>query len=258
MTSPIRTSLAARIDPLAKLVWLLLVGVSSSLLIGPSPLLGVTAFVCLTFLLCRWDELAQVYKYKIILLLVPSLLIFFNAIMVPIYSNAWHIGEIKWSAISYSIKIFNSILALVFFLISTDVRQLVDRLTQMGVPVGAAFSIYLMLRFMDILRVDARYVRDALRMRRANKTLLGSSRLFGRYVATLVLLGIYRSEQAAMAMDLRGFSTAKRRTFFGDHPWSLAGWLLPLLGSALILVLALVDRSIICPSPLVSFLCGKH
>ncbi|WP_186294374.1 energy-coupling factor transporter transmembrane component T family protein [Bradyrhizobium guangdongense] len=241
MIDDAKLSLAARLDPLAKLAWLLAAGVASSVLATSSKLLAMTLIVGAGFLMCRPRELANVYRYRVIIFLVPSLLLFFNAIMIPIYSaEVWQVSVIKWSALAYSLKIFNSILALVFFLVSTDIRQLVNRLTWARVPVGVAFSIYLMLRFIEILRVDALHVRDALRMRRSPRPpLSGLSVTMGRYLATLVLLGIYRSEQAAMAMDLRGFSSSKGRTFYADQKWSRASWLLLFAGIVLIAIITL-------------------
>jgi len=235
-----RLSVAAQIDPAAKLMWLFLVSVAGSLLMGASQLIAVTVLVALAFALCDRAELATAWKFRFLVLFIPALLLVYHSVLGPLMAGgSWRIGDVRWSSASYSIKILNSVLALTFFLSTTDMRQLVNRLAKLGLPVGAAFSIYLMLRFVEILRVDAASVRDALRMHRRSGRLR-----FARYPATLVLLGMHRANQTATAMDLRGFPGGPGRTFFGTRYWSPIGWLLPVgTGLAIIAVSFFLSRA---------------
>jgi len=230
-----RTSVASLIDPAAKLTWLLIVSVSGSILVNPQYLAIFTASILLCFGLCRLGELISAWKFRWIIIFIPGLLWIYHGIVSPYFSGQlWQSSPVKWSSAAYSLKILNSVLALVFLLSTTEIRQLVNRLSKLGMPSRAAFSVYLMLRFVEILRADAASVRDAMRLQRASPI-----RQFTRSAATLVLLGMHRAEQTSLAMDLRGFSSTHPRTYLGTRRWSAAGWLLPLAAAALLGALVL-------------------
>jgi len=236
-------SLARRVDPLAKLLWLLAVSISGSLLVRWEELLGVTGIVCASFALCGRDELAKARRYWWVIVFIPSLLMAYHMALLPLASSGgWNPARITASGTIYSLKILNSVLALVFLLISTDIRQLVDRFTVVGMPAGAAFTIYLMIRFVEIARSDARYIREALLIRAGGRrwSLAYSSLLLRRYAATLVLLGMLRAEQTAMAMDLRGFSASGNRTYLSHSAWPIISWLFPLTYCASVMLLWMV------------------
>lgn len=224
-------SLAAKIDPLAKLLWIFLVSALSAALHDPLHSLALLIMICLSFTLCSRSEIYRAFDYWKIILFLPILLLFFHLAVLPLSAgDALASEDIVRGGILRSAAILNSVVALIFFLITTEIRSLVDRFVNIGMPLGVAFSIYLMLRFLEIISNDARNVRDALVLRAGgNKLSLSYLRLFfSRYIGIIVILTLRRTDQVAMAMDLRGFASGHRRTYLGHQEWRLAGWLLPI------------------------------
>ncbi len=223
MTEDARDSVAARIDPGAKLVWLLLISVAGSWFTEPASLASIALMAATPFVLASRGELSIAWKYKYLILFVPSLLLFYHFVIKSGFSqNEVEFADVKWGATAYSLKILSSVVSLTFLLSTTDMRQLVNRIVRFGLPVKAAFTVYLTLRFIEILRVDASSIREALQLHRRSSWLK-----LVRYPATLVFLGLQRAEQTASAMDLRGFPGGNRRTYSGDRNWSWSGWSLP-------------------------------
>lgn len=218
-----RGSIAAEIDPAAKIAWLLVISIAGTWFLDPARLAIVTIAVILPFILIDKPEIAIAWKYKFLIMFVPSfLLIYHFGFKYVFLLEKFEISDVKWGASSYSLKILNSVLALTFLLATTDIRQLVNRLEKLGLPTKAAFAIYLTLRFIEILRVDASSIREALQLHSRTRWLQ-----LTRYPATLVFLGLHRAGQTASAMDLRGFPGGSDRTYFGNRDWRLVGWLLP-------------------------------
>jgi energy-coupling factor transporter transmembrane protein EcfT len=235
MSSGKQGSIAAKIDPAAKIIWLLVISIAGSMFLDAHKLLPVTGVVVFPFLLCRKENLIVAWRYKYLIFFVPSLLFIYHIGIIPSLSgNLLNFSNVKWDSASYSIKILNSVLALTFLLSTTDIRQLVNRLASLGLPLKAAFAIYLTLRFVEILRVDAASIREALKLHRKTRWLQVT-----RYPATLVFLGLHRANQTASAMDLRGFSSGIQRTYFGSKKWSPTGWLLPIVSGVAIIASAL-------------------
>lgn len=224
-------SVAARIDPLAKLSWIFSVSALSAVFHNPLHSLTLLIMICLSFMLCSRHELLEAFSYWKIVIFLPVLLIVFHLVVIPISAgDALASEDIIREGVLRSVAILNSVLALVIFLVTTEIRSLVDRFVNIGMPLGAAFSVYLMLRFFEIISNDARNVRDALLLRAGGKkiSLPYLKLFFSRYTGTLVMLTLRRTDQVAMAMDLRGFASGHHRTYLGHREWHPSGWLLPI------------------------------
>lgn len=229
-----RRSLAANIDPLAKLIALLIVGVSSAFTDRLADILVWTAAVIALLLSLSADEARRSLKFLWLVLFVPTLLVVFHLLILPTMSGN-PLGRTRAieDALFYSLRMFNAVLMLVWILVSTDTRNVVQRVAAAGVPGSLAFSLYLMLRFVDLLATHAQSVKEAMIMRHggwANAAFLRS--WFQHYVASLLLFGVLRADSTAMAMDLRGFGSSTRRTYINSRRWSFLGWLLPLMFAA--------------------------
>jgi energy-coupling factor transporter transmembrane protein EcfT len=236
-----RIPVAARLDPLAKALWLITVSVTGAALTRPEHLVYATALTSCTFCLCSIAELRELARYRWVIASVPMLLFAYHLLFLPAARIEGHgFLQMTLSAAIYSLKILNSVLALCFMLISTDIRHLVDRMIAAGIPKEAAFAVFLMLRFMEIMGADAAQIRDALLIRAGGrKWSRAYLRLMShRYVTTLVVLGMLRAEQTAMAMDLRGFASRAQRSALSHPQWLRGSWLLPL--AYLVLLIAAI------------------
>lgn len=229
-----RSSLAANIDPLAKLIALLVMGLASAFTDNLVDILMWTGAVGALLLCLSPVEASRGLKFGWLVLFVPTLLLVFHLLILPAMSgNSLGRARAIDDALFYSLRMFNAVLLLVWILVSTDTRNVVQRIAAVGVPSRLAFSLYLMLRFVDLLSTHAQSVKEAMIMRHGGWANVGFVRSwFQHYVASLLLFGVLRAESTAMAMDLRGFNSPTRRTFLNSRRWSLLGWLLPLLFTA--------------------------
>ena len=176
-------------------------------------------------------ELRAIIRYWKILLTVPVLLFFFHVLFYP-GRTVFHLwlfritDEGLLEASLYSLKLFCSILALVVFLATTEIKSLIVGLIRFKVPSSFAYAIYLMLRFVPVMATEAKSIAQALKTRFAKGIPLRFLvRVWYRYLLTLVLLGVRRSEQTALAMDARGFVLGRRRTFLSEPTWGLVSTL---------------------------------
>jgi len=197
---------------------------------SPLQLLFLVASLIFCLLFLSRANILGIVKYWQILLFVPTCLFAFHLFLHP-GQELFRIGflavtqEGLTAASMHSLKLFCSISAVVIFLLTTDIKSLIVSLIQMRVPVRFAYSIYLMLRFVPIMTVEAETILMALRTRVPRKR-SGSLwlLLWERYLVTLVLMGVRRAEQAALAMDARGFSLgSKTRTFLDAPRWDRTG-----------------------------------
>ena len=230
-------SLASRTDPLAKITFLLMVSIGGMVIWTPEQLALSDLLVLCAYATCGFAELRAAYTYRWTIVSIPVMLMFYHVLVLVAANGSQVTVRMLMDASTYSLRILGSVLALCYLLVSTDIRVLANRAMEVGVPRHAAFAVFLMLRFMDILRVDAAEIQDALLMRtggcRRSREYLWL--LSTRYVVTLVILGMLRSEQTALAMDLRGFDLAGPRTSLYQPAWAVACWFLPIsyLGSLL-------------------------
>ena len=209
----------ARCDPASKLLWVVNTSVVAAATQSPSQLLLLVALVLVCFLCLSEIRMSAMRNYWRLLVLVPGLLFAFHLLLHPgvvLYHLAFLqiTREGLVAASIYSLKLFCSVLAVITFILTTDMRELVASLVRLRVPVVFAFGIYLMLRFVPIMAVEAETVRMGLRTRAPGRQSAAMTlRLWQRYLFTLVLLGVRRAEQTALAMDARGFAISGTRTF---------------------------------------------
>jgi energy-coupling factor transport system permease protein len=223
-----KSSLIGAIDPTFKLAWVISLSIFAATLADARVLIGLLALTFFNLFFASLREARQFISFWRVFFFIPPLLFLFHAssnyILRDGLSEQAMMQVISESSI-YSLRILNSLFVLVLFIVTTDIRALVDRLCSLGVPFKFAFSIYLMLRFVDLLTYESQQIWSAVTTRFGAKMgLLTRLHIAVRYGVTLIVLGIRRAEQTAIAMDLRGFANAGTRTFFGPTKWAWTKW----------------------------------
>lgn len=223
-----RDTLAAA-DPISKLLWVANTSVAAAAMRSPSQLMLLLGGTLLSLLCLSRVSVRGVAKYGRILMLVPGLLFAFHLFLHP-GTPIYQIGFLKVTreglatASVYSLQLFCSISAVVLFLLTTDLKLLIVSLIRLKVPLRFAYAIYLMLRFIPIMAIEADTIRMAFRTRAPQRRLgLTWIRLWERYLFALVFMGVRRAQQTALAMDSRGFAPEKDRTFLEEPKRGLTG-----------------------------------
>jgi energy-coupling factor transport system permease protein len=120
------------------------------------------------------------------------------------------------------------VLASFMLIWTTDIRELMVGLVRLGVPYRYAFAIFMALRFLPMIQqeVDAVKAAHTIRGRAARSPLAHRFRLWQRYLFTVIVNGLRKAENTALAIESRGFGAYPDRTYVKDFHWSVLGILL--------------------------------
>ena len=138
------------------------------------------------------------------------------------------------------------VLASFLFIWTTDIRDLMTGLVHIGMPYRYAFSVFLALRFIPIVQqeVDAVKAAHAIRGRASYSPIKHRFRLWQRYMFTVIVNGLRKAENTALAIESRGFGAYPDRTYTKSFRWTKKGFFLILLFIAFAAWLILWERNI--------------
>jgi energy-coupling factor transport system permease protein len=130
-------------------------------------------------------------------------------------------------------------LASMVYVWTTDPRNLVLGLIRLGVPYRFAYGLFVALRFMPLIENEAEVIRQALDVRCVSQV-SGRLEAMRRYATPLLVAGIRKSENVAIAMDSRAFGAYPVRTYVDEFRWTVSGLVLVLvyvaIGVAMIVI----------------------
>jgi energy-coupling factor transport system permease protein len=151
-------------------------------------------------------------------------------------------GLVKGSGYFFRLAIM--VLASFMLIWTTDIRELMVGLVRMGIPYRYAFAIFMALRFLPMVQQEVAAVKAAhtIRGRAARSPLAHRFRLWQRYLFTVIVNGLRKAENTALAIESRGFGAYPDRTYVKDFHWSFFGILLVLLFLALGSILIVWER----------------
>jgi energy-coupling factor transport system permease protein len=118
---------------------------------------------------------------------------------------------------------------------------------RIGVPYRFAFAIFLALRFLPIVQqeVDAVKAAHAIRGRALRSPIRHRFRLWQRYMFTVIVNGLRKAENTALAIESRGFGAYPDRTYVKTFRWTRTGLILLLVFIAFAAGLLYWDRVIL-------------
>lgn len=151
-------------------------------------------------------------------------------------------GLIKGSGYFFRLAIM--VMASFMLIWTTDIRELMVGLVRMGIPYRYAFAIFMALRFLPMVQqeVDAVKAAHTIRGRASRSPFAHRFRLWQRYLFTVIVNGLRKAENTALAIESRGFGAYPDRTYVKDFHWSVMGILLVLIFLALGAVLIVWER----------------
>jgi len=151
-------------------------------------------------------------------------------------------GLVKGS--EYFFRLAIMVLASFMLIWTTDIRELMVGLVRLGVPYRYAFAIFMALRFLPMVQqeVDAVKAAHTIRGRASRSPFAHRFRLWQRYLFTVIVNGLRKAENTALAIESRGFGAYPDRTYVKDFHWSVLGILLVLIFLALGAILIVWER----------------
>src|SRR5512145_1618805 len=238
-------SFFTRIDALSKLLWVLLV-IIATFQLGSNEARGLMlAFVILIILLLARVPLKTIWQAMPIILIMGTLLFIVNILTVPSTSFinifGFTVGEQGYErGLEFFLRITIMVLASFLFIWTTDIRDLITGLVLIGMPYRYAFAIFLALRFLPIVQqeVDAVKAAHAIRGRASYSPIRHRFKLWQRYLFTVIVNGLRKAENTALAIESRGFGAFPTRSYVKDFRWTVSG--LVMLGLFIVLGTSLI------------------
>jgi energy-coupling factor transport system permease protein len=227
-----------RMDALTKMVWVFLIGIFGFVLGSPLLLGASVILVILTGLIfgrIPVGRFFEVGKYLLVLGLavgIGQLIIrrggatLVDLPFIPVTEEG-----LQWAA-RFMFRILLIALASMVYVWTTDPRNLVLGLIRLGVPYRFAYGLFVALRFMPLIENEAEVIRQALDVRCVSQV-SGRLEAMRRYATPLLVAGIRKSENVAIAMDSRAFGAYPVRTYVDEFRWTVSGLVLVLVYAAI-------------------------
>jgi energy-coupling factor transport system permease protein len=222
-------SLFTRVDALSKLLWVILVILVTFQLQSNVARAIMLAFLLFVLLLAR-IPFKSVWSALPIILVMGTLLFIVNLFTTPSTSffevAGFTVGKEAFErGLEYFLRITIMVLASFIFIWTTDIRELMTGFVWIGMPYRFAFAIFLALRFLPIVQqeVDAVKAAHAIRGRAVGSPIRHRFRLWQRYMFTVIVNGLRKAENTALAIESRGFGAYPDRTYVKTFHWTRTG-----------------------------------
>lgn len=239
-------SIIHRVDSLSKLAWVVVVIlVTFQLSTTEARAILLATLLIVTILLAR-IPLINILRASPLIFGVALLLGLFHTLITPgtpIFSigpfTGTYEGLIKGSGYFFRLAIM--VLASFMLIWTTNIRDLMVGLVRLGIPYRYAFAIFMALRFLPIIQqeVDAVKSAHAIRGRASRSPLAHRFKLWQRYLFTVIVNGLRKAENTALAIESRGFGAFPTRSYVKDFRWTVSGLVMVglfiVLGASLIL-----------------------
>lgn len=222
-------TLMHRMDALTKFLWIILLGVLGFTISDPLMLaVLVLALVFVTFVLGRLPVrmVLRMGFYFVPLSLAAG---FFQmvirshgtTVLAHVGPLAITSGGVQFGTV-FGLRITLIAFASLIFVWTTDPRDLIVSIIYLRVPYRIAYAVFVALRFVPLLENEAAVIREAQSVRGVEQV-HGRIESLKRYVLPLLLSGIRKSENTAVAMDSRAFGAFTTRTYIKEFHWTLSG-----------------------------------
>ena len=245
-------SFFTRIDALSKLIWVLLV-IIATFQLGSNQAREIMLLLLIFILIfLARVPLKTAWQAMPIILIMGTLLFIVNIVTVQSTSfiniAGFTVGEQGYErGLEFFLRITIMVLASFMFIWTTDIRDLMTGLVHIGMPYRYAFVFFLALRFLPIVQqeVDAVKAAHAIRGRASYSPIRHRIRLWQRYMFTVIVNGLRKAENTALAIESRGFGAYPDRTYTKGFRWTKTGIFLIILFIAFAAWLILWERNLL-------------
>jgi energy-coupling factor transport system permease protein len=239
-----------RVDAISKLAWVVvIVFVTFQLSTGQARAILLISLLLVTILLAR-IPLITILRASPLIFGVAFLLGLFHTLITPgtpIFSIGPFTGTLEgWlKGSGYFFRLAIMVLASFMFIWTTDIRELMVGLVRLGVPYRYAFAIFMALRFLPIIQREVEAVKAAhtIRGRASRSPLAHRFKLWQRYLFTVIVNGLRKAENTALAIESRGFGAFPDRTYVKDFHWTASGMIMVIVFLALGIGLIMGERN---------------
>jgi len=229
-------SFFTRIDALSKLIWVILVILTTFQLTSNLSRVVMLAVVVFVMIILARVPLKTIWQAMPIILIMGTLLFFVHLFTAPstqiINVLGFSVGKEGFDkGLQYFLRITIMVLASFILIWTTDIRDLMVGLVSIGMPYRYAFTVFMALRFLPVVQqeVDAVKAAHAIRGRASSSPIRHRIRLWQRFMFTVIVNGLRKAENTALAIESRGFGAFPDRTFVKEFHWTKTGIILLIL-----------------------------
>lgn len=136
------------------------------------------------------------------------------------------------TALALTLRILNvAALSLLFVFTTNTVHFILSMMQQLKLPPKIAYGVLAGYRFLPMLKDELKLIHDAHRIRGVNqaKTVKEKWQNYKRYVIPLLASAIRKAERTAMAMESKGFTGDKHRSFYRQFKIQKQDFIFPVL-----------------------------
>jgi energy-coupling factor transport system permease protein len=227
-----RASMLGRFDALSKFFWVFVIGVMAFTLPAPLDLMLYVALLLTALVMAR----AEPRRMAFAVLITVGLGLFFlgGAIWYSAGTTIAQLGPLRITDQGLAIRaanafrLMNVMLASFTFIWVTNPRDLVAGFIRLGMPYRYAFTIYVGLNYIPVLRNEMSYIRDAQRLRGIRRSgPISAITSFPRFAFAVLVRALRRAQVTAFALDSKAFSAYPDRTYLNPFRWTRGGivWL---------------------------------
>ncbi|MCP3032056.1 energy-coupling factor transporter transmembrane protein EcfT [Halobacillus sp. A1] len=135
-------------------------------------------------------------------------------------------------AISLSLRILAfATLSLLFVFTTNMVQFILSLIQQLKLPPKLAYGILAGYRFLPMMKDEFQHIRSAHRLRGLNEAASFPAKLqqFQRFAIPLLAGAIRKAERTAVAMESKGFTGDRNRTYYRPITISKKDWIFPII-----------------------------
>lgn len=223
-----------QMDALSKFIWVFLSSMLAFVLWQPWQVaIQVAVLMIITISFSR-RCLDNVVKAWVLFTFLGGCILFFHVLMRHEGALLWRWGifvihsDGLQKGLMYALRLMAIMGSSYVFVRTTNPRELVVGLIHLGVPYRYAWMVFLTMLTVPIFESEAVIVREAQLVRGvrpAANPLLERLSMAQRYVLPLLVSGLRRVENLAIAMDSRAFGAYPTRTFVDEFRWTRSGLL---------------------------------
>jgi energy-coupling factor transport system permease protein len=231
-------SIIHRVDSLSKLAWVVVVIIVTFQLSTTESRAIMLATLLIVAILFARIPLISILRASPLIFGIALLLGLFHTLITPgtpIFAfgpfTGTQEGLIKGSGYFFRLAIM--VLASFMLIWTTNIRDLMVGLVRLGIPYRYAFLPIIQQE------VDAVKSAHAIRGRASRSPLAHRFKLWQRYLFTVIVNGLRKAENTALAIESRGFGAFPTRSYVKDFRWTVGGLVMVglfiVLGASLIL-----------------------
>ncbi len=240
-----------RADALSKLFWVVIVVVATFQFQTTYTRALMFLVLLVTALLIARVPLRSIWRVSPLIFGVAFLLGVFHYVVTKGSTPLFTVGnqviyrEPLEAGGAYFFRLAIMVLASFLLIWTTDTYQLMVGFAYLGLPYRYAFAIFMALRYIPLIQREVEAVRaaHAIRGRAAQSPWKHRFRLWQRYLFTVIVNGLRKAENTAVAIEARGFGAYPQRTYWKEFHWSRSGIFLMTIFTVFCVALIISERS---------------